>query len=386
MIKQIYLDNSATTPVNKDVLAKMLPFYTELFGNPSSIHKIGQLVRIPIEDARINVANALHTEPVRIVFTSGGTESDYSAVVGLALANKDKGNHLIVSQIEHSAIMEATNLLKDLDFEITYLSVDNAGKINMDELKASIRDNTILVSIMYVNNEVGTIQSIDEIGYFLRGKGIYFHTDAVQAFPIMDVDISKLPVDLLSISSHKINGPKGVGALYIRKGVKLTPLIGGTQERSRRGGTENVPAIIGFGEACRILTENRDKKTEKILRLKNYMIKMWKKELGENSFVINGHSIETVPSILNLSFLGIDSHTMIMSLDTKGIAVSGGSACASGSINVSRVIKALNLPDEITNSSIRISFGIDNTDEEIEKATKEIINIVKSRKTKGNNF
>lgn len=386
MIKRIYLDNSATTPVDKRVLAKMLPFYSDLFGNPSSIHRMGQAVRIPIEDARINVAKALHTEPARIVFTSGGTESDYMAVVGFALANKDKGNHIIISQIEHSAIIEATNFLKDFGFEITYLSVDKTGRINMEELKSSIKDNTILVSIMYVNNEIGTIQSIDKIGNLLKSKHICFHTDAVQAFPIIDFDISKLPIDLLSISSHKINGPKGVGALYIRKGIKLKPLIGGTQERLRRGGTENVPAIIGFGEACRILTDSRNEKIKKIIGFKNYMIDKLDEELGDNSFVVNGHSIDTVPSILNVSFIGIDSHTMIMNLDTKGIAVSGGSACASGAINISRVIESLGLPDAVMNSSIRISFGTCNTDEEIVKATKEIINIVKSRKTNVKSF
>ncbi|MGD9677247.1 MAG: cysteine desulfurase family protein [Vulcanibacillus sp.] len=382
MIKQIYLDNSATTPVSGEVLNKMLPFYKDLFGNPSSIHRTGQSVRIPIEDARAEVAKALHTDTSRIIFTSGGTESDYLALIGVALANKDKGNHIIVSQIEHSAILAAADFLKNIGFDISYLAVDNYGKINLDELKKTVRDTTILVSIMYVNNEIGTIQSIEDIGNIVKSKGITFHTDAVQAFPILDIDVTKLPIDLLTISSHKINGPKGVGALYIRKGIKLLPLIGGTQERSRRGGTENVPGIIGFGEACRILSENRKEKIEKVSRFKSYMLNKWKEELREKSFVINGPTDDVVPNIINVSFLSIDSHTMITNLDIKGIAVSGGSACAAGAINASRVIKALNLSREITDSSIRISFGIDNTDEEIERATKEIINIIKSRKNK----
>ncbi|OEF98919.1 cysteine desulfurase NifS [Vulcanibacillus modesticaldus] len=379
MRQQVYLDHSATTPVHPKVFEVMSPYFVERFGNPSSIHKTGQSVRIPIEDARANVAMALHTDPSRIVFTSGGTESDYLAIVGLAFANKDKGNHIIVSEIEHSAVMQATDFLKKFGFEITYLSVDNYGKINIEELKSQLREETILISVMFVNNEIGTIQPIEEIGKIARENDIYFHTDAVQAFPIIDIDVSSLPIDLLTISSHKINGPKGIGALYVRKGVKLLPLIGGSQERSRRGGTENVPGIIGFGEACRILIENRDEKAKRLAEFKEKMIKIWKESIGENYFVINGHPTDVVPSILNVSFLGVDSHTMIMTLDMKGIAVSGGSACAAGALDISRVIKALNLPQDVTRSAIRISFGLGNTEEQIEKAAKEIAHIVKSR-------
>lgn len=382
MKKQIYLDNSATTPVHPEVYEKMLPYFTEKFGNPSSIHKTGQIVRLAIEDARANVAEALHTQPARITFTSGGTESDILAIVGYALAHENEGKHIIVSAIEHSAVIEATKTLENFGFNITYLTVDKYGKINLDELKESICNDTILISVMYVNNELGTIQPIEEIGNIAKENDICFHTDAVQAFPIMDIDVSKLPVDLLTISSHKINGPKGIGALYVKKGVKIMPLLGGSQERSKRGGTENVPAIVGFGEATRILMNSREEKIAKANEFRNLLITKWKESLGEDLFIINGHPTDTVPNILNVSFLGVESHTMIVKLDMKGIAVSGGSACAAGALDISRVVKALNIDEKITRSSIRISFGIENSIEEIEKTAKEITNIVKSRLSK----
>ena len=381
MKQQIYLDHSATTPVHPKVLEKMLPFFNERYGNPSSIHTMGRTVKIPIEDARKNIAEALNTIPPRIIFTSGGTESDNNAILGVAMANQDKGKHIIISEIEHSAIRQSVKYLEAFGFQTTVLPVDAYGKINIDQLKKAIRQDTILISIMHVNNEIGTIQPIEEIGTLAREKGIYFHTDAVQSFPILQIDVSKMPIDLLTISSHKINGPKGVGALYIKDGIKFLPIVGGSQERSRRGGTENVPGIIGFGEAVKILEECRQDKYKKLINYKNKMIEIWMEQLGEENFVINGHPIDTVPSILNVSFPAIDSHTMIMSLDMKGIYVSGGSACASGAIDISRVIKALNLADEVASSAIRISFGLGNTSEQVEKTAKEIANIVKRKIT-----
>ncbi len=382
MKQQIYLDNSATTPVHPLVMEKMNLFLTERYGNPSSIHGIGKKAKVPLEDARAYVAKALKTIPPRIVFTSGGTEADFLAVVGIALANQEKGKHIIISDIEHSAVIEATKFLTGFGFEITSLSVNHHGKIDIEELKQAIREDTILISIIHVNNEIGTIQPIEEIGTLAREKGIYFHTDAVQSFPILDVSVDKLTVDLLSISAHKINGPKGVGALYIRDGINIQPILGGSQERKRRGGTENVPGIIGLGEAVRILMIKRAEKYQLFSDFKEKMIQTWQEMIGEDSFVMNGHPTDNVPSILNVSFPGVDTHTLMMALDMKGIAVSGGSACSSGSLSVSRVIKALNLPKEIAASAIRISFGLGNTEEEVIKAAKEIGHIVKSKQKK----
>lgn len=382
MKPQIYLDHSATTPVHPDVLEAMLPFFKERYGNPSSIHKMGRSVKIPIEDARTHIADALNTKPPRIVFTSGGTEADHLAIVGSAIANQDKGKHIIISEIEHSAIINATKLLEGFGFKITVLPVDKYGEIKIDQLKEAISEETILISIMYVNNEVGTIQPIEEIGTLARERGIIFHTDAVQAFPILDINVEKLPIDLLTISSHKINGPKGVGALYIRNGVNIHPVIGGTQERSRRGGTENVPGIVGFGEATRILSKTKAEKFKKLKEYKEKLMSELEGKIGKESFVVNGHPTNVVPSILNISFPGVKSNTMIMSLDMRGIAISGGSACASGVVDVSRIIKALNLAEDLTESAVRISFGYGNTLEEIEKAGKEIANIVNTQKNK----
>jgi len=370
MREQIYLDNAATTPVDLRVFEKMKPFFTESFGNPSSIHTFGRKVKIPVEDARREIANALNTKPPRIIFTSGGTESDFMAITGAAFANKNKGN----------AVIEATKFLANFGFETTYLPVNQYGQVEIDSLKDAIRDETVLISIMYVNNEIGTIQPIEEIGTIARDKGILFHTDAVQAFPILKIDVNDLPVDLLTVSSHKINGPKGVGALYIRDGIKITPIFGGTQEKSRRGGTENVPGIIGFGEAARLLVEKRDEKYQIFMQYKEKMLDIWKDEIGTEHFIVNGHPDNMVPSILNVSFLGIESHTMIMALDMKNIAVSGGSACASGAVDISRVIKALKVSKDITLSAVRISFGLKNTVEEVEMAAKTIAQVVKSRR------
>jgi len=378
------LDHSATTPVHPEVFAKMEPFFTRKFGNPSSIHSVGRAVKIPLEDARIQVAEGLHTQPPRIVFTSGGTESDYLAVVGTALANQDKGKHLIITEIEHAAVLSAVEFLKSFGFTATVLPVDKHGLIDIEQLKAAIQEDTILISVMYVNNEIGTIQPIEKIGEIAREKGVIFHTDAVQAFPILDIDLEKLPVDLLTISSHKINGPKGIGALYIRNGTKINPLIGGSQERARRGGTENVPGIIGFGEAVRVLTAGKEEKYKLFSDYKQLMINFWENSLGRESFVVNGHPSSSVPSILNVSFLGVNSQTMIMALDLKGIAISGGSACAAGAVEISRVIKALNVSEEISSSAVRLSFGLGTTREQVEKAAKEIAHVVTSRLPKGN--
>ncbi|MFV9510945.1 cysteine desulfurase family protein [Tepidibacillus sp. LV47] len=379
-MNRIYLDHAATTPIHPQVFEKMKPFLQEKFGNPSSIHRFGKSVKLPLEDARVYIARTLNVHPTRIVFTSGGTESDMLAMIGVALANQEKGKHIIISEIEHSAVMEAAKWLQDFGFEIAAIPVNQEGIINMEQLQASIREDTILISVMYVNNELGTIQPIEQIGQIAREKGIIFHTDAVQAYPIMDIDIARLPIDLLTISSHKINGPKGVGALYIGEHVPFKPLFGGTQERSRRGGTENVPGIIGFGEAAKILKATLKEKQDHAKHFRDKMIGIWKEELGQEGFVVNGHPHDVVPSILNVSFPGVDNQTLIMNLDLKGIAVSGGAACASGALTVSRVMKALHVDEKISRSAIRISFGYGNTEKEITQAALIIANIVKEKR------
>lgn len=380
MSKPIYLDNSATTALLPEVIAKMQPFFAERYGNPSSIHQFGQAVRAPMEEARISVAAALNVDPVRIVYTSGGTESNHLALIGAALANREQGEEIIISQIEHPSVIGAAQFLQGLGFKIKYLPVDQAGKVLLDELKVMLNDRTILVSVIFASNEIGTIQDISAIGNLLRERGILFHTDAVQAFPVLDIRITELPIDLLSISAHKINGPKGVGALYIKRGVKLQPLFVGSQERKRRGGTENVAGIVGLGEACRILIARRDEKYAQFTSYRRYILEQLMLELKPEEYRINGHLTDTVPSILNLSILGIDSHTMITQLDLKGVAISGGSACAAGTTGISDAMSALNLPDDIVKSSIRISFGILNTMEEVELATRYLVNLVKSRR------
>lgn len=376
----IYLDNSATTPMLPEVQAKMQPFWADRFGNPSSIHQYGSSARIPIEDARIEVAKLLGAEPARVVFTSGGTESDYLAVVGGALANRDQGDEIIISAIEHPAVVYAAAFLRELGFKVLEAPVDQTGKLVISELEALLTDRTVLVSVIYANNEFGTIQDVEAIGELLADRGILFHTDAVQAFPVLDIDVTNLPIDLLSISAHKVNGPKGVGALYIRKGVQITPILAGTQERKRRGGTENVPGIVGFGEACRLLGEMGAAKFQQLSEFRSYVIDQLAQNLDPHEYRVNGHETDVVASILNLSFPAIDSHTLITLLDLKGIAISGGSACAAGSLGTSKVMEALGLEPEIVKSSIRLSFGVTNIQAEVAKATSELINIVKSRR------
>jgi len=384
MMDKIYLDHGATTPIHEKVLDKMLPFLQDRYGNPSSIHSYGQSVKIALADARVFVAKAINAHAKNVIFTSGGTESDFLAIVGVALANKEKGNHIIMSKIEHSAVIKAAEFLESFGFEISYVNVNSYGKIDLTELESLIRPETILISVMYVNNEIGTIQPITEIGNMAREKGVYFHTDAVQALPILAIDVNELPVDLLTISAHKINGPKGVGALYIKEGVPFKAIVGGTQERSIRGGTENVAGIVGFGEAAKLLSKNRTEKYELAKQFRSKMLMIWEETLGKERFVVNGDISDVVPTILNVSFPGIDTQTMIVKSDLKGIAISGGSACAAGSIQLSRIIKALKLPEAISQSAIRISFGLGNTEEQVIDAAKEIANIVQhARQTKG---
>ncbi|RXT14767.1 cysteine desulfurase family protein [Ammoniphilus sp. CFH 90114] len=375
-MEYIYLDHAASTPVHPDVVEAMLPYFSQAYGNPSSIHQFGRMVKTALDRARSTIAASLHAEPGQLVFTSGGTEADNMALFGVAMANREKGNHIITSSIEHHAVLHTCEQLEKLGFEITYLPVDEQGQIRIQDLQRAMKETTILVSIMYGNNEVGSLQPIHEIGQITREAGVYFHTDAVQAFGIIPLDMRVLPVDLLSISAHKINGPKGIGALYLAPNVKISPQIfGGAQEKKRRAGTENVPAIVGFAKAAEIAVDAMDVRREKYLALRESMISVWTRE--GVPFEVNGHPTEFLPHILNVSFPGVDTEVMLMNLDMAGVSCSSGSACASGSLEVSHVLKAMALQDHCLGSAIRFSFGLDNTQEQCRLAAEKVCEIIK---------
>jgi len=374
-MKEIYFDHAATTPVHPEVVAAMLPYFGEVYGNPSSIHRFGRKVKTGIDKARSSVASGLHTEPSRIVYTSGGTEADNLAIIGTAMANREKGNHIITSSIEHHAVLHSCEHLEKLGFEVTYLPVDQTGRVNPEDVRHAIKESTILITIMYGNNEVGTLQPIQEIGTIAREYGIYMHTDAVQAFGILPINTSELSIDMLSVSAHKINGPKGMGALYVSKEVRFAPLLyGGEQEKKRRAGTENVPGIIGFGKAVEISQEAMQQRQQKYAEIRKTMIDIWK-QAGIN-FTVNGHPTEFLPHILNVSFLGQDTETMLMNLDLEGIACSSGSACSAGSLEISHVLKSMKLEEERQRSAIRFSFGMNNTIEQSVYAANKVVEII----------
>ncbi|MBP1930460.1 cysteine desulfurase family protein [Ammoniphilus resinae] len=374
-MKEIYFDHAATTPVHPEVVAAMLPYFTEVYGNPSSIHRFGRKVKTGIDKARSNIATSLHTEHSRIVFTSGGTEADNLAIIGTALANRDRGNHIITSSVEHHAVLHSCEHLERLGFEVTYLPVDQTGRVNPDDIRKAIKNSTILISIMYGNNEVGTLQPIQEIGTIARENGVYMHTDAVQAFGILPINTSELPIDMLSVSAHKINGPKGMGALYVSKDVRFAPLLyGGEQEKKRRAGTENVPAIIGFGKAIEISQVAMQERQQKYVEIREMMLSVWKQ--AGIDFCLNGHPTEYLPHILNVSFIGQNTETLLMNLDLEGIACSSGSACSAGSLEISHVLKAMKLEEERQRSAIRFSFGINNTMEQAVYAANKVVEII----------
>ncbi|TYQ15416.1 UNVERIFIED_CONTAM: cysteine desulfurase [Acetivibrio alkalicellulosi] len=373
--KIIYMDHSATTPVDSQVLDEMLPYFTKNYGNPSSIYSIGRESKKAIEDARERVAKAVFAQPREIFFTGSGTEADNWAVKGVAYSNKNKGNHIITTTIEHHAVMHACQYLESDGFEVTYLPVDENGLVSPEQVLEAIKPNTILISIMFANNEIGTIQPIGEIGKIARDKGIYFHTDAVQAIGNIPINVSELNVDLLSISAHKFYGPKGIGALYIRKGVKITSFIhGGAQERGRRASTENVAGIVGLGKAIEIATLNIDDYNKKLIELRDRTIFEIMKKIP---FVrLNGHQHKRLPGNVNFSFEFIEGESLLLMLDMKGIAASSGSACTSGSLDPSHVLLSIGLPHEIAHGSLRLSFGKDNTHEDIDQLMKELPVIV----------
>ncbi|AUG57548.1 cysteine desulfurase NifS [Acetivibrio saccincola] len=363
--KTIYFDHAATTPVSSEVLEKMLPYLKGNFGNPSSIYFLGRESKKAIEEAREKVANAIGANPREIFFTGSGTEADNWAIKGVAYSNRNKGNHIITTSIEHHAVLHACHYLESDGFEVTYLPVDENGLVSPEDVLKEIKPGTILISVMFANNEIGTIQPIKEIGKIAKDRGIIFHTDAVQAVGSVPIDVNDLNVDLLSMSAHKLYGPKGVGALYIRKGVKISSFIhGGAQERGRRASTENVAGIVGLGEAIKIATENMEENNKKLMSLRDRTIEEVLEKIPYTR--LNGDRYKRLPGNVNFSFEFIEGESLLLMLDMKGIAASSGSACTSGSLDPSHVLLAIGLPHEIAHGSLRITFGKDNTHEDID--------------------
>ncbi|MGD6991565.1 cysteine desulfurase family protein [Sutcliffiella horikoshii] len=376
-MKQIYLDHAATSPMHPAVLDSMLPVMREDFGNPSSIHGFGRKTRHLVDEARHIAANSIGAKETEIIFTSGGTEADNLAIIGVARANKSRGNHIITTQIEHHAVLHTCEQLEKEGFEVTYLPVDEHGQIKLADLKDALTDKTILVTIMYGNNEVGTVQPIKGIGEIVKEHQAYFHTDAVQAFGLLPINVKEQGIDFLSMSSHKINGPKGVGFLYARAGVSFSTLTyGGEQERKRRAGTENVAGIVGLKTAIELSMEQAKEKVALYKNFKETMLQIWQEE--DVTFQINSGTEETLPHVLNVYFPGTNVESLLVNMDLAGIAVSSGSACTAGSIDPSHVLVAMFGKDsDKTASSIRFSFGLGNTLEDITQAAKETAKVVK---------
>ncbi|TLS39289.1 cysteine desulfurase family protein [Pseudalkalibacillus caeni] len=378
-MEAIYLDHAATSPVHPDVVEVMIPSLKENFGNPSSIHRFGRSNRHVLDEARSTIASSVGAHPKEIVFTSGGTEADNMAIIGTAMANKDKGKHIITSQVEHHAVLHACEHLETLGYEVTYLPVNKEGRVSVEELKAALREDTVLVTVMYGNNEVGTVQPIKEIGELLQERNITFHTDAVQAYGLLDIDVTELSVDLMSVSAHKINGPKGIGFLYVKEKTNLAPfLYGGEQERKRRAGTENVAGIVGFEKAVQIMQAEKQKKTELYLSFQKEMLAVFGREGID--YKVNGDPEHYLPHILNVSFPGVSVESLLTNLDLAGIAVSSGSACTAGSLEPSHVLTAMHGETDRAFSAVRFSFGLGNTTEQVTKAAEETVKVVKRLK------
>ena len=374
-MKNIYFDNAATTKLDDEVLKGMLPYLKDNYGNPSSIYKLGREARKAIEDSREKIAKVLNCKANEIYFTAGGSESDNTAIKGIAKANKKRGNHIITSKIEHPAVLETCKQLEKEGFEITYISVDEKGIVNLEELKKSIKPTTILITIMFANNEIGTIQPIEEIGKIAKENNIYFHTDSVQAVGSIKIDVQKLNIDSLSLSGHKFYGPKGVGALYVKTGIPFEKFIsGGHQERNKRAGTENVAGIVGIGKAIELAYENLDEYNKKIKELRDYYVKQVEEKIPY--IKINGDMEKRLPGNSNISFRFIEGEGLLLNLDLKGICASSGSACTSGSLDPSHVLLAIGLPHEIAHGSLRVSIGKYNTKEEIDYLIENLMEIV----------
>ncbi|NBJ92188.1 cysteine desulfurase NifS [Parablautia muri] len=373
--KFIYLDNAATTKTAPEVVNAMIPFFSENYGNASSIYRLGTESKRAIMQSREIIAKSLNGDPAEIYFTAGGTESDNWALVAAAELSEAKGGHIITSKIEHHGVLHTCEYLEKRGYDVTYVDVDEKGIINLADLKKAIRKDTILISVMFANNEIGTIQPIKEIGELAKENGILFHTDAVQAYGHLAIDVKELNIDLLSASGHKLNGPKGIGFLYIRKGVKIRSFIhGGAQERSRRAGTENVPGIVGLGVAAKLAFSQLEQRAAKVQKLRDYLIEQIEKEIPYCQ--LNGDREKRLPNNVNFSFRFIEGESLLIMLDMKGICASSGSACTSGSLEPSHVLLAIGLPHEIAHGSLRLTLSEDNTMEEIDEtvvAVKEAV-------------
>lgn len=376
MEKIIYADNAATTPVKKEVLQEMFPYFSQHFGNASAVYSIANNSKVALDNARNQVAKALGAKSTEIYFTSGGSESDNWAIKGTALALKRKANknHIITTKIEHHAILHTVEYLEKNGFEVTILDVDQYGMVNPEDVRNAIRPETAIVSVMFANNEIGTIQPIGEIGKVCREKNVYFHTDAVQAIGAVDIDVNELNIDMLSLSGHKFGGPKGIGALFIRQGIVIDNLLhGGGQEKSKRAGTENIPAIVGLGKAIELATENISEKNEKLRAMRDNLAK---KVLSIEKSRLNGHPENRLPGNANFCFEGIEGEGLLLLLNMFGICASSGSACTSGSLDPSHVLLAIGLPHEIAHGSLRVTFSENNTIEEAEFIGDKIIEVV----------
>ena len=375
MEKIIYLDNAATTKVRQEVVDAMLPYFTEQYGNPSSVYKFAGESKKAVDNARDIIAKSLNTNSQDIYFTAGGSESDNWALKATAEAYRSKGKHIITSKIEHHAILHTCDYLEKEGYEITYIDVDENGIVKLDELEKAIREDTILISIMFANNEIGTIQPIKEIGEIAHRHNVTFHTDAVQAYGHIPIDVEDMNIDMLSASGHKLNGPKGIGFLYIKKGLKLRSFVhGGAQERRRRAGTENVTGIVGFGKAVEIAMNNMQERIDKEIALRDRLIEKVLKRVPYTR--LNGDRTKRLPNNVNFSFQFIEGESLLIMLDMKGICASSGSACTSGSLDPSHVLLAIGLPHEIAHGSLRLTLSEENTEEEIDYVVDAIVEIV----------
>ncbi len=374
-MNRIYLDYAATTPTHPEVVKTMLPYFTERFGNPSSIHSYGQEARVALEEARTNIAGFIGASEDEIIFTSGGTEADNMALTGLAYANESKGNHIITSSIEHHAVLETCHFLETRGFNITRLPVDGYGMVNPNDVKKTITVKTILISIMHANNEIGTIQPVKEIGDIAREADVYLHTDAVQTTGHIPVDVNELGVNLLSISAHKLYGPKGIGALFIRKGTRINPLIhGGEHEKRKRAGTENVPCIIGFGKAVELARQEMDEERPRLTSLRNRLIQGLVERIEHTH--LNGHPENRLPNNINISVDFVEGESMVLNLDLEGISTSTGSACSSSNLEPSHVLAAIGLPPEQAHGSLRLTLGKFTGEDDINQVLEVLPRII----------